>query len=65
MQVRWHEKAKLEADAAATFYQEKQPGLEQRFLDILEDALRRIRRRPHMYPKIEGEIHKCKSPRFP
>ena len=65
MQVRWHEEAKLEADAAARFYQEKQPGLEQRFLDILEDALIRIRRRPHIYPNIEGEIHKCKLPRFP
>lgn len=55
----------MEAGEAARFYGERQPGLEQRFLDILEDALHRIRRRPQMYPKVEGNIHKRKLPRFP
>lgn len=32
--------------AAAVFYQDKQLGLEQRFLDVLVDALRRIQRLP-------------------
>jgi plasmid stabilization system protein ParE len=65
MQISWHLEARLEADEAAKFYQHKQPGLEQRFLDIMEDALRRIQRRPRLYPKIDDEIHKCKLPRFP
>lgn len=65
MQVRWHPEARFEADEAARFYAERQPGLDRRFLDILEDALHRIRRRPQMYPKVEGEIHKCRLPRFP
>ena len=65
MNLRWHREARFEVGAAARFYAERQPGLDRRFLDILEDALHRIRRRPQMYLKIEGDIHKCKLPRFP
>ena len=65
MHVRWHPAAQEEATAAAQFYWERQPGLEQRFLDILEDALHRILRRPQLYPKVADNIHKCKLPRFP
>lgn len=65
MRIRWHPDAQREADEAAKFYWERQPGLEQRFLDILEDALHRILRRPQLYPKVAGNIQKCKFPRFP
>ena len=65
MRVVWHREARIEADEAASFYGARQPGLDRRFLDILEDALHRISRRPHMYPKVEGDIHKCRLPRFP
>ena len=65
MQIRWHREARIEADEAASFYGERQPGLDRRFLDILEDALHRISRRPQMYPKVEVDIHKCRLPRFP
>jgi hypothetical protein len=54
----------MEADDAASFYGARQPGLDRRFLDILEDALHRISRRPHINPKVEGDIHKCRLPRF-
>ena len=56
MHIRWHPEAQLEAGEAARFYGERQSGLEQRFLDILEDALHRIRRRPQMY----GIIYRTK-----
>jgi plasmid stabilization system protein ParE len=65
MRVLWHREARIEADEAASFYGGRQPGLDRRFLDILEDALHRIRRRPNMYPKVEGDIKKCRLPRFP
>jgi plasmid stabilization system protein ParE len=65
MHIRWHPEAQSEAAEAARFYRERQPGLEQRFLDILDDALHRIRRRPELYPKVVGEVHQCKLPRFP
>ncbi len=65
MTIRWQAEAVEEVNAVAAFYQEKQPGLEIRFLEVLEDALRRISRRPQMYQTIEKEIRRCKLPRFP
>ena len=35
MRVRWHREAQFEALEATQFYAEKQPGLDQRFLDLL------------------------------
>ena len=35
MEIVWHGKAILEANAAAAFYKDKQSGLEIRFLDNL------------------------------
>ena len=46
MKLRWHPEARAEADAAAAFYKDKQPGLALRFLDSLEEALHRIQRHP-------------------
>lgn len=65
MRLRWHGEARAEVDAAAAFYNDKQPGLAQRFLDDLEDALRRIQRHPQTYRQIEGDIRKCRVPHFP
>ena len=64
MTLYWQTEAVEEVDAAAKFYQKKQPGLEQRFLEVLEDALRRIQRRPQIYQIIWGKIQKCKLPHF-
>ncbi len=65
MKLRWHGEARAEADAAAAFYNDKQPGLAQRFLDDLEEALHRIQRHPQAYRQVEGEIRKCRVPHFP
>jgi len=61
----WNKDALREADETAAFYQEKQSGLEKRFLDNLEDATARIARNPYLYRKIENNIRKCKLPHFP
>ena len=65
MRLRWHEQARAEADTAAAFYNEKQPGLAQRFLDDLEETLHRIQRHPQAYRQVEGEIRKCRVAHFP
>ena len=65
MKVLWHGEARAEANAATAFYNEKQPGLAQRFLDDLEEALRRIRRHPQAYRQMDGEIRKCRVAHFP
>ena len=61
MKLRWHGEARAEADAAAAFYNEKQPGLVQRFLDDIEDSLHRIQRHPQAYRLVEGDIRKCRG----
>ncbi len=60
MKLLWHKEAQSETTEAAGFYQEKQSGLEQRFLDILEEALQRILRRPKLYP-LMGMLKKAAS----
>jgi toxin ParE1/3/4 len=62
---RLHPEALQEADEAAAFYKDRQPGLEKRFLEALQDAIARIRRNPFMYRRVEGEIRKCRLLRFP
>lgn len=65
MIISWHQDAKDEADLAAAFYKEQQSGLEQRFLDNLEEALHRVQRQPLLYRTISPEIRKCKIKQFP
>jgi toxin ParE1/3/4 len=65
MIVRWHLDAKEEADRAAAFYKEQQLGLEQRFLDNLEEALHRVQQHPLLYRVVAPNIRKCKIKRFP
>ncbi|GAB6042013.1 type II toxin-antitoxin system RelE/ParE family toxin [Endothiovibrio diazotrophicus] len=62
---RIHRAARREIGAAANYYREKQPGLERRFLDALEDAIRRVRTNPSIHRKVEDDIRKCRLPRFP
>ena len=65
MKLRWHREARAEADAAAAFYKDKQPGLAVRFLDGLEDALHRIQRHPLAYRQVENEVRRCRVTHFP
>lgn len=62
---RFHPEALQETDSAAAFYKERQPGLEERYLEALQDAVLRVRRNPSLYRKIEGEIRKCRLLHFP
>jgi toxin ParE1/3/4 len=61
----WYEEARAEIDEAAAFYEDKQPGLAQRFLDDVEDALHRIQRHPLSYREVEGDVRKCRVRHFP
>lgn len=65
MIIVWHEEALTEADAAAKFYRQKQPGLGRRFLDNLEAAASRIAHHPYSYRQLEANIRKYKLPHFP
>ena len=61
----FHPEAMAEADAAAQFYEEQQPGLGRRFVDALSDAITRIRRNPQLYRRVSGNMKKCRMLRFP
>ena len=66
MKTCWfHPEAFAEADKAAAFYKAQQPNLEVRFLEALNDTISRIRRNPSIYRRLEGEVRKCRVPRFP
>lgn len=61
----FHPEALIEADKAAQFYEERQFDLGKRFVEALGDALIRIKRKPDLYRKINGNIRKCRILRFP
>ncbi len=61
---RLHPEAYQEVDEVASFYKERQPGLEKRFLEALQDVIARIRRNPLMYRRVEGDVRKCRLLHF-
>ena len=64
-QFKFHPEALKEVDDVASFYEDRQHGLGNRFLQAFEDAILRIRRNPLLYRKIDEEIRKCRLLRFP
>ena len=62
---KFHPEALEEVEEAAVFYEDRQPGLGNRFMEALEDMISRMRRNPLLYRKIDGEIRKCRLLRFP
>jgi plasmid stabilization system protein ParE len=65
MRVVSHPEADDELDAAALWYEERQPGLGDAFLDEFERALRRIVAEPERWRKIRGDNRKLNFHRFP
>lgn len=60
-----HPEADEELEAAARWYEERQPGLGAAFLDQFERTLRRIVAEPERWPRIRGENRKLNFHRFP
>ncbi len=65
MRVASHPEADEELEAAAQWYEERQPHLGQDFLDEFERTLRRIAAAPERWRKIRGENRKLNFDRFP
>lgn len=65
MRVVSHPEADEELEAAAHWYEERQPGLGDIFLDQFENALRRILSEPERGRKIQGENRKLNFHQFP
>lgn len=65
MRVVSHPEAGEELEAAALWYEERQRGLGDAFLDQFEHTLRRIVAEPERWRKIRGENRKLNFHRFP
>ena len=65
MRVVSHPEADEELEAAALWYEERQPGLGDAFLDQFERTLRRIVAEPERWSKIRSDNRKLNFQRFP
>jgi len=65
MRYGFHPEARSEFLESVAYYESQRHGLGQRFVDGVQDAVRRIRAHPQMYPAIEGQWRQCRVARFP
>ncbi len=65
MHVVSHPEAEQELEGAALWYEQRQPGLGDDFLDEFERTLRRIVAEPERWRKIRGDNRKLNFDRFP
>jgi hypothetical protein len=65
MHVVSHPEADAELEAAALWYEERQSGLGDAFLNEFERTLRRILTDPERWHKIQGNNRKLNFQRFP
>ncbi|MFM1944696.1 MAG: hypothetical protein RI897_3678 [Verrucomicrobiota bacterium] len=65
MRVVSHPEADAELEAAALWYEERQAGLGDTFLDQFESTLRRIVANPERWRRIQGNNRKLSFHRFP
>ena len=65
MHVVSHPEADQELEAAALWYEERQPDLGHAFIDEFERTLRRIIAEPERWRRMRGDNHKLNFHRFP
>jgi toxin ParE2 len=65
MRVVSHPEAEAELEAAALWYEQRQPGLGDDFLDEFERTLRRILEAPERWHQFRGQNRKLNFHRFP
>ena len=65
MKVRFLKPAQFEVDAAVEWYAAQSAGLETRFLDDLDMAIRRIVAYPFSCAQVEQGLRRCLFSRFP
>ncbi len=54
-----------EIENSVIYYRKQQIGLENLFLNEIENALMKIQKNPERYPKINENIRKCLIKQFP
>lgn len=65
MRFRFHPEARAEYFAAAQFYHQRQPGVELRFIEAVEAAIRKVVATPERWRILEGDVRRCLTRVFP
>ncbi|MBI5215140.1 MAG: type II toxin-antitoxin system RelE/ParE family toxin [Ignavibacteriae bacterium] len=65
MTLRFHPDAETEFQEAARWYGQQRNGLDTEFMLCIDEALQRIKRDPHLYPRCHREARKTVIRRFP
>ena len=65
MRVTWHPQAEDEMVEAARVYNRRVAGLGADFLDAVDAAIDQITSDPKRFPRVEGDIQRCRVKRFP
>lgn len=65
MNVRWSTAANVDFTGAALDYEGKQDGLGSRFLEAVEETVRRIEANPYMWARCSPRLRRCLVRRFP
>lgn len=65
MNVAFHPEALEEFEAAAKFFAERQPGLQQRFIENVQAAIARVQARPESFRVFDGDVRRCLTQVFP
>ena len=60
-----HEGAEEDLNAAAQFYESREPGLGQQFLEELSQAFQRLIKKPYSYSILFDDYRRCLMNRFP
>lgn len=63
--VKFHPEAQIEFFNSSLYYEEQQEYLGKRFIEYVEESVRRIQINPLLYPIAEGDCRKCRVSKFP
>lgn len=61
----FHPDAEIEMVDAATWYENQQKNLGNRFLTSVQDAINRLKLQPNSYPLVESDVRRCLTKTFP
>jgi len=59
MRLEFHSNALAELQSAAEYYEARQPGLGNRFVDAVAEALERIARDPFAWVPVDEDVRRC------
>jgi toxin ParE1/3/4 len=65
MRIALRHQAKGDLRESFSWYEERQPGLGQSFLDSVDATLSTIREHPQIYPRVDPSIRRASIARFP